>query len=209
MMIPIAREGWPFILIPLSLAVILWIAGWQVSSAIALVLAVSVALFFRDPPRDIPKGEGLILSPADGTIVHVGPYLGRELQEPATQISIFLSVFNVHINRAPFPAVVEEVTYRPGTFRIAWQPEASADNEQNLIMLKAPEGQLLVKQIAGLIARRIVCRVVPGQKLEAGERIGLIRFGSRVDLIVPARAELFVKRGDRVKGGISVMGALR
>lgn len=136
-------------------------------------------------------------------------YLGQELQEPATQISIFLSVLDVHINRAPFPAVVEEVTYRPGTFRIAWQPEASVNNEQNLIALKAPEGRLLVKQIAGLIARRIVCRVVPGQKLEAGERIGMIRFGSRVDLIVPARAELFVKRGDRVKGGTTVMGTLR
>ncbi len=208
-MIPIAREGWPFILPPLGLAVILWAAGWHVSSAITLALAVSVALFFRDPPRDIPKGEGLILSPADGTIVQVTQYIGSELQEPATQVSIFLSVLNVHINRAPFPAVVEEVTYKPGTFRIAWQAEASADNEQNLIALKAPEGRLLVKQIAGLIARRIVCRVVPGQKLEAGERIGLIRFGSRVDLIVPARAELLVKRGDRVYGGTSVIGALR
>ena len=208
-MIPIAREGWPLILIPLSLAVILWVAGWHGGGVAALVLTVLVALFFRDPPRDIPKGEGLILAPADGTVVQVTQYLGRELQEPATQISIFLSVLDVHINRAPFPAVVEKVEYRPGTFRLAWQAEASAGNEQNLIALKAPEGQLLVKQIAGFIARRIVCRVVAGQKLEAGERIGLIRFGSRVDLIVPARAELFVKRGDRVKGGISVMGALR
>ncbi|CBE68399.1 MAG: phosphatidylserine decarboxylase family protein [Candidatus Methylomirabilis oxygeniifera] len=208
-MIPVAREGWPFILPPLIVAASLWVAGWQVSSVVTCVLAVLVALFFRDPPRDIPKGEGLIVAPADGAVVQVTQYLGQELQEPATQISIFLSVLDVHINRAPFPAVVEEVTYRPGTFRIAWQPEASVDNEQNLIALKAPKGRLLVKQIAGLIARRIVCRVVPGQKLEAGERIGMIRFGSRVDLIVPARAELFVKRGDRVKGGTTVMGALR
>jgi len=208
-MIPIAREGWPFILPPLSLAAILWMAGWQISSAVAFVLATAVALFFRDPTRDIPKGEGLILSPADGTVVQVTRYLGQELREPATQISIFLSVLNVHINRAPFPASVDEVTYKPGSFRIAWQPEASADNEQNLIALKAPEGRLLVKQIAGLIARRIVCKVVPGQKVEAGERIGLIRFGSRVDLIVPARAEISVKRGDRVYGGTTVMGTLR
>lgn len=164
-MIPVAREGWPFILPPLSVAVILWVAGWQVSSVGTCVLAVLVALFFRDPPRDIPKGEGLIVAPADGAVVQVTRYLGQELQEPATQISIFLSVLDVHINRAPFPAVVEEVTYRPGTFRIAWQPEASVDNEQNLIALKAPEGRLLVKQIAGLIARRIVCRVAPGQSL--------------------------------------------
>lgn len=208
-MIPIAREGWPFILPPLSLAVILWIAGWQGSGVVIFAVAVAVALFFRDPPREIPKGEGLILAPADGAVVQITRYLGHEVQEPATQISIFLSVLDVHINRAPFPSVVEEIEYRPGSFRIAWQPEASASNEQNLIALKAPEGRLLVKQIAGLIARRIVCRVVPGQKLEAGERIGMIRFGSRVDLIVPARAELFVKRGDRVKGGSSVMGALR
>ena len=208
-MIPIAREGWPFILVPLGLAVILWGIGWWGGGVTALVLAVLVALFFRDPPRDIPKGEGLILAPADGTVVQVIPYLGHELQEPATQISIFLSIFNVHINRIPFPAVVETVEYKPGTFRPAWESEASTGNEQNLIMLKAPEGRLLVKQIAGLIARRVVCRVIPGQKLEAGERFGLIRFGSRVDLIVPARAELSVKRGDRVKGGITVMGKLR
>lgn len=209
MTIPLAREGWPFILTPLGLAVILWIIGWRGGGVAALVLAVLVALFFRDPPRDIPKGEGLLLAPADGTVVQVIPYLGDELQEPATQVSIFLSIFNVHINRIPFPAVVETVEYKPGTFRPAWESEASTGNEQNLIMLKAPEGRLLVKQIAGLIARRVVCRVIPGQKLEAGERFGLIRFGSRVDLIVPARAELSVKRGDRVKGGITVMGKLR
>lgn len=206
---PVAREGWPFILPPLIVAASLWGAGWQVSGVATCVLAVAIALFFRDPEREIPKGEGLIVSPADGKVVQIIPYTGDELPEPATQISIFLSVFNVHINRAPFPAVVEDVTYRPGAFRIAWQPEASSDNEQTLIRLKAPEGQLLVKQIAGLIARRIVCRVVQGQKLETGERIGLIRFGSRVDLIVPARAEVYVKPGDHVKGGLTVMGALR
>ncbi len=208
-MIPIAREGWVFILAPFALASILWAVGWPVGASAALVLAVIVALFFRDPPRRIPTGEGLILAPADGTVVQVTRYPGDELEGAATQISIFLSVLDVHINRAPFPAAVERVEYRPGAFRLAWQDEASAANEQNLIVLKAPEGRLLVKQIAGFIARRIVCRVVPGKKLEAGERIGMIRFGSRVDLIVPGRTELFVKQGDRVKGGISVVGALR
>ncbi len=208
-MMPIAREGWVFIVTPLVLSAILWAMGWQAAASAALVLAVAVALFFRDPAREIPKGEGLILAPADGTVVQVTRYPGNELEGAATQISIFLSIFDVHVNRAPFPAVVETVEYRPGTFRLAWQHEASAANEQNLIFLRAPKGQLLVKQIAGFIARRIVCRVVPGQKLEAGERIGMIRFGSRVDLIVPARAELSVKQGDRVKGGITVVGALR
>jgi len=208
-MMPIAREGWVYIVTPLVLSAILWAMGWQAAASAALVLAVAVALFFRDPAREIPKGEGLILAPADGTVVEVTRYPSDELEGAAAQISIFLSVFDVHVNRAPCPAVVESVEYRPGTFRLAWQHEASAANEQNLIFLKAPEGQLLVKQIAGFVARRIVCRVVAGQKLEAGERIGMIRFGSRVDLIVPARAELSVKQGDRVKGGITVVGALR
>lgn len=208
-MIPIAREGWAFVLPPLVVALILWAAGWQAWGGVALLLAVLMALFFRDPSREVPKGEGLILAPADGRVVHVGPYSDTELGETATQISIFLSVLDVHVNRAPFPAVVERVEYKPGSFRLAWQHEASFENEQNLIVLKAPGGRLMVKQIAGFLARRIVCRIVPGQKLEAGERIGLIRFGSRVDLIVPARAELSVKIGDRVRGGISLMGALR
>ncbi len=206
---PLAREGWPFILAPLILAATLWAAGWRVGGSSALILSLMVVLFFRDPPRHIPKGEGLILAPADGTVVQVTRYQGDELEGQATQISIFLSVLDVHINRAPFPAVVERVEYRPGAFRLAWQHEASAANEQNLILLKAPEGRLVVKQIAGFLARRIVCRVSAGQKLEAGERIGMIRFGSRVDLIVPARAEISVKKGDHVKGGISVVGAIR
>lgn len=208
-MIPIAREGWAFVLPPFLLGAILWAAGWPAGAYPAFLMAILMALFFRDPSREIPKGEGLILSPADGTVVQVTRYQGDELEGPATQISIFLSVLDVHINRAPFPAAVERVEYRPGAFRLAWQHEASAANEQNLILLKAPEGRLVVIQIAGFLARRIVCRVSAGQKLEAGERIGMIRFGSRVDLIVPARAEISVKQGDHVKGGISVVGALR
>lgn len=206
---PIAREGWIFILAPLGLAAMLWALGWQAAALAALVLAIAVALFFRDPSREIPRGKGLILAPADGAVVQVEPYPGDELGGAATQLSIFLSVLDVHVNRAPFPAVVERVDYRAGDFRLAWQSEASASNEQNLIVLKAAEGRLAVKQIAGFLARRIVCKVAAGQTLEAGERIGMIRFGSRVDLIVPVSAEICVKPGDRVKGGISVMGKFR
>ena len=208
-MIPIAREGWVFISVPLILAAILWAVGWQVGAVASLVLAVAVSVFFRDPPRRVPRGEGLILAPADGTVVQVARYPGDELDGAANQLSIFLSVLDVHVNRAPFATVVESVHYRPGTFRLAWRHEASAANEQNLIVLKAPQGRLLVKQIAGFLARRIVCRIVPGQTLEAGERIGMIRFGSRVDLIVPENVKLSVKPGDRVKGGVSVVGTLR
>ncbi len=205
---PIAREGWLFILGPLALAGILWGAGWHAGGAGALALALMLAFFFRDPPREIPEGEGLILAPADGTVVAVTRYPGDELQAEATQLSIFLSVLDVHVNRAPVATVVERVDYRPGTFRLAWRDEASAANEQNLIFLKTTGGRLLVKQIAGFLARRIVCRVGPGQHLKTGERIGIILFGSRVDLIVPASARLSVKLGDRVKGGSSVVGVL-
>lgn len=206
---PIAREGWIFILIPLGVALGLWALGWQAAASAMGAVAAAVAFFFRDPRRHIPKGEGLILAPADGTVVQVTPYSGDELAGAATQVSIFLSVLDVHVNRAPCPGVVESVHYRPGSFRLAWHNEASAANEQNVLLLKAPEGRLLVKQIAGFLARRIVCKVTPGQTLEAGERIGMIRFGSRVDLIIPVGAQVSVKSGERVKGGISVVGALR
>jgi phosphatidylserine decarboxylase len=203
---PIAREGWVFILGPLALAGTLWGAGWHAGGAGALAVALMLAFFFRDPRREVPEGEGLILAPADGTVVAVARYPGNELPEEATQLSIFLSVLDVHVNRAPVATVVERVDYRPGTFRLAWRDEASRANEQNLIFLKTTEGRLLVKQIAGFLARRIVCRVAPGQHLKTGERIGMILFGSRVDLIVPASARLSVKPGDRVKGGSSVVG---
>ncbi len=205
---PIAREGWVFILGPLALAGTLWGAGWHAGGAGALAVALMLAFFFRDPRREVPEGEGLILAPADGTVVAVARYPGNELQEEATQLSIFLSVLDVHVNRAPVATVVERVDYKRGTFRLAWRDEASRANEQNLILLKTAGGRLLVKQIAGFLARRIVCRVAPGQHLETGERIGMILFGSRVDLIVPASARLSVKPGDRVKGGSSVVGVL-
>ncbi|MGH7369844.1 MAG: phosphatidylserine decarboxylase [Candidatus Methylomirabilaceae bacterium] len=207
-MMPIAREGWVFISGPLALSAILWGAGWHAVGAAALAVALMLAFFFRDPRRQVPEGEGLILAPADGTIVAVTRYPGDELQEEATQLSIFLSVLDVHVNRAPVATVVERVDYRPGSFRLAWKDVASAANEQNLIFLKTAGGRLLVKQIAGFLARRIVCRVAPGQRLRTGERIGIILFGSRVDLILPASAKLSVKPGDRVKGGSSVVGVL-
>jgi phosphatidylserine decarboxylase len=205
---PIAREGWMFVLGPLAVAGTFWGAGWPVAGAGALALAVVLGFFFRDPRREVPRGDGLILAPADGRVVAVTRYPGHELQEEAIQLSIFLSVLDVHVNRAPVATVVERIDYKPGTFRLAWRDEASRANEQNLIFLKAAGGRLLVKQIAGFLARRIVCRVSPGQRLETGERIGMILFGSRVDLIVPASAKLSVSPGDRVKGGSSVVGVL-
>jgi phosphatidylserine decarboxylase len=207
--LPIAREGWAYILAPLGLSGALWVGGWSVAAGASLILAALVTWFFRDPPRLAPQGDGLILAPADGTVLSVGPSAETDLDGGAIQVSIFLSILDVHVNRAPSATVVERIDYRPGRFRLAWRHEASEGNEQNVIVLRAAEGRLVVKQIAGFLARRIVCGVTQGQRLEAGDRIGIIRFGSRVDLVVGGSAKIWVKPGDRVKGGVTVVGALR
>jgi len=153
--------------------------------------------------------QGLVVAPADGTIVVGEPYKGTEVQgEELLQVSIFLSLLDVHINRAPVSGLVEEVRYSPGRFKVAYAPEASLENERNLIRFASQGGTVWMKQIAGYLARRIVCRVEPGQRVEAGERIGLIRFGSRVDLLLPWLAAMKVNVGDRVKGGITVIALL-
>ena len=186
-----------------------WLAGPWFSAPLWL-LAAFCLYFFRDPEREIPPGERLILSPADGKIVAIKPFPDWKgpFGEPLVRISIFLSVFDVHVNRAPLAALAHEVTHTPGRFMAAWGEEASQENEQTLIHFATPDGDVWVKLIAGLIARRIVCRVKPGQKVSAGERIGLIRFGSRVDCIVSAAAVLHVRRGQMVKGGSTVLGVI-
>lgn len=203
--IPIAKEGFPFLCPLFGLAGGLVILGWPWTAAFVAALAVGVGFFFRDPEREGPKGEGLILAPADGKVVAIEPYQGASGEE-LTQVSIFLALWNVHINRAPMASVVQEIRYRPGCFKAAFKKEASSENEQNLIRFASPGGEIWVKQIAGSLARRIVCWLKSGQKVEAGERIGLIRFGSRVDVLVPRQVELLIKVGDRVKGGLDVIG---
>lgn len=207
--IPIAREAIPFAL-PLAGLVLLFLVLRNVpGTLLSFLLLGFVLFFFRDPEREVPKGEGLVVSPADGRVVVIEPYKGTEAQgEERLQISIFLSLLNVHINRAPVSGLVEEVRYRPGRFYKAYVPEASSENEQNLIRFASEGGTVWMKQIAGYLARRIVCRVQSGQRVEVGERIGLIRFGSRVDLLLPWQASLRVKVGDRVKGGVTVIAIL-
>lgn len=203
--IPIAKEGFPFLLPLLGLAGGSVILGWPWAAAFFAALAVGVGFFFRDPEREGPKEEGLILAPADGKVVAIEPYQGASGEE-LIQVSIFLALWNVHINRAPITSVVQEIRYRPGRFKVAFKPEASSQNEQNLIRFASPWGEIRVKQIAGFLARRIVCWLKSGQKVEAGERIGLIRFGSRVDILIPRQVELRIKVGDRVKGSLDVIG---
>jgi phosphatidylserine decarboxylase len=164
--------------------------------------------FFRDPERASPTAPGLLLAPADGTIVAVTRLPSEPAHPSGTLVSIFLSVFDVHINRAPVAGKVVDIHYQPGKFLPAFRADASALNEQNMVTFQAAERAIVVKQIAGILARRIVCRVRAGDSLSCGERFGLIRFGSRVDTIIPPEYEVYACPGQRVRGGESVLAAL-
>ncbi len=208
--IPVASEGWPFIF-PLAFVTALLLAlGWRSTGTVSLALTLFVLFFFRDPERMIPRGDGVVVSPADGRVIVVKDvFEPTYLKKDVKQISIFLSVFNVHVNRAPYGGAVEAVKYNPGKFHVASVDKASQDNEQTAMVIASGKNKILVKQIAGLIARRIVCYARPGDRLAPGERYGLIRFGSRVDLFLPTDAELKVKVGDKVKGGRDIIGVLK
>jgi phosphatidylserine decarboxylase len=169
-----------------------------------LVLAVLVLNFFRDPERPIPTHAQAIISPADGRIVQVvlESYEGR----PVYRVSIFMSPLDVHVNRAPIAGVVKEVSYRKGSFRVASGEAASVQNEQNIFTLEGEQGRIVVKQIAGILARRIVFWKRPGDSLARGERVGLIKFGSRVDVLMEPEVALRIKAGDHVRAGSSILG---
>jgi phosphatidylserine decarboxylase len=206
--IPVAPEGWPFIVVPAAAACILAMIGWWSVAAVVGVVALACLGFFRDPERTPPAGPGLVLAPADGRVMRIDEvedaWVGR-----AVRASIFLSPLDVHVNRSPVAGLVDSVRYEAGRFMAAYRDEASELNERCTIALEGDATRVGVKQIAGVLARRIVCRVRVGDKLAAGERFGLIRFGSRTDLVVPRSTEMRVKIGDRVRGGETVMGVLR
>ena len=204
----IAPEGLPFIAAAIVIAAVGAYFSWR-AFAVLLVLAVFVTAFFRDPSREIPQGKGLVVSPADGKVVLIVPTpAGHAAGEGATQISIFLSVFDVHINRAPIAGTITDVVYNKGEFLPAFNDKASLRNEQNRAFIDGPEGRVGFTQIAGLIARRIVFRKKAGDVVARGEQVGLIRFGSRTDVFLPKGATLNVKVGDRVSGGSSVIAHL-
>lgn len=208
--LPVAREGLPYILGGLGLAILSAIAGGWFIAVPAGVLGLFSLWFFRDPDRISPGDESAVLSPADGTVIQVqeveiDPYINRKMMK----ISIFMSVFNVHVNRAPLTGVVKRVVYYPGKFFAANMDKASSDNERNAIILEGPNGVTMVfVQIAGLIARRIACWIKPGDKVTRGQRIGLIRFGSRLDVYLPPDADVSVSLGQKVTAGRSVLGYL-
>jgi phosphatidylserine decarboxylase len=195
-------------LIPLSVLAALCVYFGLSLAAIALILlGAFVAYFFRNPTREIPPGDNLIVSPADGKVVCVTSIPEDDKELPGgRRISIFLNIFDVHLNRAPIRGDLERLEYKRGKFKVAYDEEASRVNEQNILTIRGQGGMIVVKQIAGLIARRVVCWKRPGQPLARGELFGLIRFGSRVDILLPKEVKVLVKVGDRVKGGASVIG---
>lgn len=168
---------------------------------IFITLASFICYFFRNPNRRIPPGENLIVSPADGKVVKIS-----QMPDGAKTISIFLNIFNVHVNRSPISGKLEKLDYMRGKFKAAFDDEASRVNEQNIITITGEGIQVVVRQIAGLIARRVVCWKKPGHNLERGELFGLIRFGSRVDILLPEKVNISVKVGDHVQGGSSILG---
>ena len=208
MRIPVAPEGWPFIVPPAAAACILALVGWWAAAAVFLVAAAAFAGFFRDPERTASLLPGALLAPADGKVMEVALVDDRWVG-PAIRMSIFLSPLDVHVNRSPIAGLVREVEYASGRFLAAYRPEASEVNERCTIMLEGDAARVSVRQIAGVLARRIVCRVERGDKLSAGERFGLIRFGSRTDLIAPRGVDVRVGVGDRVRGGETVMAMLQ
>jgi len=172
--------------------------------------AAFIVFFFRDPEREIPTAPGLIVSPADGKVVEIVEEFEPEyLQAPARRISIFLSPFNVHVNRSPIEGEVKYYRYRKGKFLRAFLPEASTENEQSIIGMQAPWGKVTFKQIAGIIARRIVCDAREGRRLHRGERFGIIKFGSRMDVYLPLDTLLKVQVRDNVKAGESILGEIK
>ncbi|MDH5667048.1 MAG: phosphatidylserine decarboxylase family protein [Nitrospira sp.] len=209
--IPFAKEGIPFIAIPAGVMLVSAWQGWFIIAGGAALLTAFVAWFFRNPARVIPKDPHLIVAPGDGKVIAIEEeFEPRYLKERALRVTIFLNVFNVHINRMPCDGMVEEVQYQPGMFLVASKPEATIRNEQNALMIRTVEGvKVLCVQVAGLIARRIVCWAAAQDRAMRGERYGLIRFGSRMDTFLPLGTNLRVSVGDRVKGGETILGELR
>ncbi len=207
--IRIASEGLPFIAIFAGVSVLLGMLAAPLGWA-GLVLTAWCVWFFRDPDRKSPAGRGVILSPADGKIVTVGPARAPDelglADAPLTRVSIFMNVFDVHVNRVPADGTVSRVDYRPGRFFNASFDKASEHNERQSILIRTAEGlDLAVVQIAGLIARRIKCTLVPDQEVKAGERFGIIRFGSRLDVYLPDHVPVLVKAGEKAVAGETVI----
>ena len=205
----IAREGWPILFGLLAITIVFWLLDFDFLTFVAFVAFVFALQFFRDPARELPEDPRAVVSPVDGRVCKVEPAVNPETGEDAIKISIFMNVFNVHSQKAPLSGVVEKVTYTPGLFLNADLDKASTENERNAVTVRTDEGRLITFiQVAGLVARRIVCYAKVGDRLERGERYGFIRFGSRVDLFLPTDAEIKVSIGEKVTGTMTTFARL-
>ena len=204
----IAREGWAFLAVSVAAALIVtWFAGWLWATPLWIVV-VFVLQFFRDPPRQAPGDGRTVVAPADGRIVAVGAAYDPYLKRDTMKISIFMNVFNAHSNRSPVDGEVRQRWYHPGTFLNASLDKAALENERNALWIRAETGDVTCVQVAGLIARRILCYVEQGAELRRGQRFGFIRFGSRVDVYLPRNATVKAALGDKVHAATSVIAVL-
>ena len=206
--IPIDPDGLPFIAIPAIAGIGLLLFGfpWSLLGGVSLLLAACCAAFFRDPERTPPLSPGAVLSPADGKVVEVSAVPDTDWPGgTASRVAIFLSLFDVHVSRSPVSGIIASLRHRPGLFHLAFASEASRENERAELTVDGPEGEIPVRLIAGVVARRIVIRVGPGDRIDRGGRIGIIRFGSRAEVYFPPGFRPAVQPGDRVRGGETVL----
>ena len=206
----IAPDGYPFIVVFALITILVYIFGKPWMAVLPLTATLFMVLFFRDPDRTIPEDKGVFVSPADGKVILIKDVYEKDyLKAGSKEISIFMSIFNVHVNRAPCDGNVLFIQHSPGKFLVAHQDAASMENENTVMVLEGKNGKILVRQVAGFLARRIVCKVKAGDALRRGERYGMIKFGSRLDVYLPKDTEIMVRLGDKVKAGQTVLGVLR
>jgi phosphatidylserine decarboxylase len=202
------REGYPFVLVPAVLTITALLLGYWIVALIFGGVTLFMAYFFRDPERQIPVDSGIVVAPADGRVTRVERMDATNINSPII-VSIFLSPLDVHVNRSPISGVISDVTYTKGKFLMATNEQASLVNEQNALTIKGEDLTVMCKQVAGILARRIVCWKKPHDRVTLGERFGLIKFSSRTDLIVPDNVDILVKVGARVQGGATIIGRIR
>jgi phosphatidylserine decarboxylase len=206
-MLKIAPDGYPFIFIFAIITVLVYIFARPWIAVLTLIITLFMVLFFRDPERTTPGDKGIFVSPADGKVILIKDVYEKDyLKSDSKEISIFMSIFDVHVNRSPCDGTVNLVRHFPGQFLAAHKDAASIKNENTIMVLEGNDGRILVRQVAGLLARRIVCKVKPGNVLRRGERYGMIKFGSRLDVYFPKDTEIKVKLGEKVKAGETVIG---
>lgn len=208
--VPVVVEGLPFLAVALLVSIGFFVGNLWPLGVFFLLVAIYIAFFFRNPERLAPVGEKMVAAPADGRVIVVGPATeGEFLKQEMTKISIFMSLWDVHVNRVPVDGTVRDMRYHKGRFMAAWEERASEDNERNAMLIETSNGEkVVVTQVAGLVARRIVCYPAVGSFILRGQRMGLIRFGSRCDLYLPKSANVKVKVGDKTLGGETIMAEL-